>query len=325
MLGFGYALPDMGLLTLYLLAVVLLVLMGTWHLLHTLTYPPRLSPGVALARGFPLDPEDLNLGPNHPAQTLVLRDIDGQEMPGWKIRGADPEGPIAVLTHGFGDGRLRTLGRVPLFLPYVRAAVVYDMRAHGQSTAARSFCGLREPEDLLHLLKQLEPDDLTAGIVLVGFSIGGGISIVAASEAAASSLGGLVRGVIAEGPYRLWDEPVRAVLRNRRLPRQPYLWLVSLWLRLRLRGFGSFDRARWAAVLPCPLLVLHGLRDPICPPQAGQALAAAAPEGRLVTFENGAHLNLADVEPDRYRSALADFFTRIRATPPHSVDPCLEL
>ena len=84
--------------------------------------------------------------------------------------------------------------------------------------------------------------------------------------------------------------------------------LAGLGLHLFVKGRSHYDRARAAALLRCPLLVLHGTDDAMGPLESARRIAAAAPQGRLVTIEGGGHLDLARVEPVRYRDALTAFF-----------------
>jgi len=116
--------------------------------------------------------------------------------------------------------------------------------------------------------------------VLAGFSLGAGISIAAGADERISSL---ISGVIAHAPYRLPATPAESVLMLRGMPhgvtlsaalmivgmlaRQPLTWL---------RAGGSFDRARHASRLRCPLLVIQSEADAICPIADGREIAAAA-------------------------------------------------
>lgn len=302
----------MGLLVLLAVGAAVLCLVGSAALLHALVYPPRKTFAGALAKGDPTDPADLGLA----AQTLLLSLADGSETPAWLIDGHEPAGPTIVVVHGFGDSRYGALTWTPLLMPFASRLVLFDQRGHGEAEAKTSHQGTTEARDLLAVMEQIEPPaafrsatcaqlggEESAAVVLFGYSMGAGIAIAAAAAAPDR-----VRGVIADGSYRHWHEPVRCLLRCNRYPVQPILPLAGLGLHLFVKGRSHYDRARTAALLRCPLLMLHGTDDAMSPLESARQIAGAAPQGQLVTIEGGGHLDLARVAPVRYRDALTAFF-----------------
>ena len=74
-------------------------------------------------------------------------------------------------------------------------------------------------------------------------------------------------------------------------------------------------KAAFAARLPCPLLVLHGTLDEICPHDDGQQIAAAAaPRSLFISISGAGHNDLWTDEPYRTQCAraVADFLVAIR-------------
>lgn len=299
----------MGLLVLLSLAAALLFALATAAVVHKIRHPRRRTLGAALARGLPGDPADMDL----PGREITFTFSDGVSAPGWIIAGSNPAGPTVVVVHGFGDSRFGALTWAPLFMPHAAHIVVYDQRAHGDSTARVSTLGIREPDDVLAVIDQLDADVRAAGVVLFGYSFGAGVAIAAAAHDDVS--GRKIRGVIADGPYRHWQEPAAVLLRKRRYPHQPTLFLADLVLRLLQPGLATFDRVAHARRLRAPLLVLHGKRDELCPYDAACAISEAAPEAEMITFEEGCHLDLARCDPVRYRDALARFFAQLSPNP----------
>lgn len=294
-----------GLLVLLGVAAVILTAVVTWAILHGLLHPPRKTYGTALARGLATDPGEMGLA--FEPRTFTFE--DGTETPAWLITGQRAEGPLVVMVHGFGDSRYGALTWAPLILPHASAVVVYDLRGHGEATSGHATCGTRDLRDVHAILDQVEAEALARGVVLFGYSMGGGIAIASAAAEPAR-----VSGVIADGPYRHWDEPIKRYLRNRRYPTQPFVSLAGLVLHALVPGFADFDRLMHAKELRRPLLVLHGSHDHLCPFASAKELAEAAPQGRLVVFAEGGHLDLAAVDPERYRAALAAFFADLSRT-----------
>lgn len=293
----------MGIVVLLAVAASIIVLCGTLALIHGLLHPPRRTIGTALAQGLPADPGEMGL--RFTEKTLTLP--DGSTTLLWLVTGNKPDGPIVVATHGFGDSRYGLLAMLNELLPFASQVVLYDMRGHGESTAPISRLATTETSDLLHLLYELDAADPGKAYVFYGASMGAGVSIVAASD----DRSGRIVGVIAEGPYRYPVEPVLGFLRSRRWPTFPFGLLAFAHIRFWLGGFENFDRALRARSLRCPLLVLAGDCDHICDYASAQAIAQAAPQGKLVTFVGGAHLDLSQYDEVLYRQALTTFFASL--------------
>jgi fermentation-respiration switch protein FrsA (DUF1100 family) len=80
-----------------------------------------------------------------------------------------------------------------------------------------------------------------------------------------------------------------------------YWYLPRFMLRLRL------DNLTRARALRVPLLVFHGTDDDIVPLWMGQAVANAAANGKLVTFDGAGHNDIYDVAGSRYREEMLAF------------------
>lgn len=289
----------LGLLT--LLAVGLAIAWaGVVVAVHrTLTHPPRRTYASAVARGRAGDPGELD--PPIPFQSWTFTSR-GLRLPVWDLPGESPDGPVAVVSHGWGDSRIGVLQRLALLRPSCSKIVAWDLPGHGE---APGLCrlGAVEPDDLTALIESLVPANGTRQanngprILLYGWSMGAGVSLVAASGLPARGI--RLVGVIAEAPYRLPATPASRVLAAMRWPWRlvlmPALMLASMGARP-LRRRSEFDRAEWARRLPCPLLVLHGERDEVCPVEDGVAIAEAARAGgrggSIEVFEAAFHNDL---------------------------------
>ncbi len=291
-----------------------------WMTAWTLTRPARRTYASALRVGRPGDPSELPPGPIGPrawrAWSFRSR---GLELPAWDIEGDDPSGPLVVMTHGWGDSRVGGLTRAASVAPVCRRVVLWDLPGHGEAPGTCAL-GTREVEDLERLLECLldsradarpDPrDGVSADVVLMGWSLGAGVSIACAARRG-------VAGVIAEAPYRLPETPARGVLGMYRLPHattlRPALALVGLRAGVGA-AFRSFDRAELAAGLRCPLLVIHGTDDPVCPIEDGRAIAARACRGAtMIEIEGGGHYGLwtSEGSRDRCARAVAEFVASI--------------
>lgn len=289
----------MGLALFLLLCLLLAWLGGVLTVHRILTRPPRRTYASAVARNRPGDPSELNPSRTFESWTFATR---GLTLPVWDIAGDNPAGPIAILSHGWGDSRLGALTRLPLLLPHCSRLIAWDMPAHGEAPGT-STLGTHEVADLLALIEHVKP---TRPLILFGWSLGAGVSIAAAASMNSPTLraGSApdsrplgILAVVAEAPYRLPVTPAHNMLGALRWPRIGLLAPALLLASLRAPLLGrprEFDRASLAASLPCALLILHPRDDEICPLADAQAIAAAAqhPASRLEAISGAFHNDL---------------------------------
>lgn len=266
---------------------------------YRLTHPPRRTYAWALSKNLPSDPSEVPPPDGPLAYDAYDLKLGAKPTPVWEIKGNNPTGPVVILTPGWASGRLSALQRVPHLLSFASRAILWDPPGHGDAPKGEPVgLGVREPKLLAALIDAVEPTD--AGVVLYGWSLGAGVSIVAGARDPR------VIAVIAEAPYQHPKTPARNVMRA---GGYPYRWNVPIlfailgvrlgvgatWKRVYTSPTGEpqpFDRAHHAARLDCPLLVIHGCADEVCPLEDGQAIANAAKHGELLAIEGAGHNNL---------------------------------
>ena len=302
----------LGLLAFLGLGAVLAVALLAAHTAYVLTHPPRRTYASALARGRPGDPGEL-LRPDGGRRSFTTWEHrwGGLRLPGWDIVGDDPAGPVFVFSHGWGDSRIGGLVRAQALASLASRLILWDMPGHGEAPGVCAL-GTREVGALRALIETIGSGQK---VVLYGWSLGAGVSIAAALSPSDARHPALPAAVIAEAPYCLPDTPARNVLRAWGLP-----WRVNLPIALTLLGmrFGvgarwrGFDRAALAAGLTVPLLVLHGERDEISPPEDGERIARGASRGTFAAIPGGGHHGLWTDEAlaARCRDAVRDFLFR---------------
>ncbi len=291
----------LGLTILFLTALVLIALLGSASIVWFIVRPKRRTFAIALGIGLPTDPADLGLT----ADEVMFHLPDHATTPGWIIKGQTPDGPTVLILHGHHDGRYGALRFVNELARYAGKLVVFDWPSHGECTAHWMTCGTREPGDALAVLDGLPDEVRQKPVVLFGYSLGGQIAIKTAAMYPER-----FAAVIADGPYRRWDTPIRQRLIHHGVPFFIFLPLVAAFFHLTglIRGF---DRVGYAKQLQCPLLILHGSDDRVCPIVEGQELADAAPCSTFVTIQGGRHNRLFEHDPATYHAALSSFFKSI--------------
>ncbi len=281
-----------------------------------LRHPPRRSYAWALVRKAPADPAALHR-PRQFAEWML--DWRGLSLPVWDVEGDDPAGPTCVLTPGWGESRVIGLSRVPPLARRCSRILLWDPPGLGDAPPGPFLMGTREHEALRALLDRAGVAPRSA--VLFGWSAGAGTSI-----AAASSRDERIAAVVAEAPYRVPWVPARNVMTAIGMPWTLIGPLTYAMLGMRL-GVGprwkGFDRAILAARLACPLLVIHGNADAVCPPSDGldiaEALTAAGGNATLALIPGGAHTDLwtNPATAPACAAALDAFLSNLRpASPP---------
>ncbi len=277
-----------GLLLLLLVGLVGAIGALTVWTVWRLRNPPRRTTLGATLRGRPGDPGEM---PSARAFRSWTIEWDGWTLPVWEIEGDAPRGPVMILTPGWGDSRIGALTRLDALAPVCSRVIAWDPPGLGESSKGRWLMGVREHGALLKLIERA-----TAGgerVALYGWSAGAGTSIAAAKEAKGAARE-RIAAVIAEAPYRLAWTPAFNVLRSVAMPYRVNGPLAFAWMGWRL-GVGSrwrgFDRAERARGVSCPLLVLHGDGDDVCPVEDGREIARAA-GGRIEAIAGAGHNDL---------------------------------
>lgn len=290
----------MGLVLLLAVGALLATLLVVGWTIHAITRPPRRTYANALAKGRPGEPSQLMPGTDGAARTFESWTIEHRsaQLPVWDMQGDASDGPAVILSHGWGDSRIGALTRAHFLLPLASRIIMWDMPGHGDAPGSTRM-GVDEHVALRTLVERVAASGSTR-VVLMGWSLGAGVSVRAMSEWREPAAQ-CVRGVIAEAPYRLALTPARNMLR---LFGMPHGWIaewamgvigVDLGVGWTWKKREAFDRAVHAGKAGVPVLVLHGERDEISPVADGEAIAVAA-AGTFVKLPEGEHHGLWTTE-----------------------------
>lgn len=253
-------------------------------------------------------------------------------------------GPPVVLVHGWSLSSAALADEAAALARGGRRAIVPDLRGHGRSSApAAPFCLADLARDLAALLEALALERT----VLVGWSLGAQVAIAAAATAEVRArlsalvlVSGTPRFTEGEGwPHGLPARGVEglAALVRRHAPRAIARFFEGMFAegelddagRARadavrasiapadpaalLRGLEILAREDLRSALPAlglPALLLHGDRDPVCPPGASRAMAAVLPRARLVELPGAGHAPFLS-RPGPFRDALHSFLAAL--------------
>lgn len=255
-----------------------------------------------------------------------------------------PDAPVLVLLHGYGDAYSTWEGWVAELKPRHRV-ISLDLPGHGLTAAPPGT--VLEREGLARLVLRFAEALKLPPFVLAGNSMGGGVAWQAALLAP-TSLRGLVlvdaagRPMPASTPslaFRIlahpWGRAVLERIDNRPLIRQGLTAqvgdkalitdaLVDRWaLYQRYPGHrpilmstspgnhGEVTAQRLAS-LHLPTLVLHGEIDPILPLEHSRRFAAAIAGAELIVYPGVGHLPQREI-PQRSAGDVAAFVARLPA------------
>jgi pimeloyl-ACP methyl ester carboxylesterase len=266
----------------------------SWEPLPPEPIPPKLN-GLH-------SPEILRLQVGPPPATLSVLVAQGA---------GSPRGTILVL-HGWHK---KKEDRIKLSLPLLAAGfrvVLVDLRGHGSSTGRWLTYGVVESADLSQVIDQLESRGAIAGrLGVFGISYGAGIAIQAAAAdpricaAVAVSPFSSLRSVFPRSvrlfvPFYGWflsDEGADGILE-----RAGEMARVDLWEASPLKAISRAGT---------PLLLIHGAKDLLIPPQHSRMLVQAAKERAALVLLQGIGHNSIHRDPAGEVSRLSlDWFTR---------------
>jgi dipeptidyl aminopeptidase/acylaminoacyl peptidase len=223
------------------------------------------------------------------AESITVTTNDGVTLRGWYLHPSPPppDGQQAPGLLWF-YGNMETVGALAPLVRELRppgtAVVMLDYRGYGTSDGRPTEPGLYlDAEAAWEYLAAREEVDSTR-ISVYGRSLG-------SASALSLTENHPVRSVILDSPYT----------NARDMTAKHYWYMPRFLLRLRL------DNLTRARALRVPLLVFHGADDDIVPVWMGQAVAEAAADGKLVTFEGAGHNDIYDVAGSRYREEMLAF------------------
>lgn len=233
---------------------------------------------------------------------------DGLQLAGWFVSpGPTSDGATLVLLHGVRNHREEMLLQAAMLHRHGYGALLFDLRAHGESEGDTSTLGYAEVADLRGAVDYLlaRPEVNPERIGVMGHSMGGAISIRGAARIPE------IRAVVAQSAYTSVEDNVadgvRALLR---LPPGLFaplvVWLGECETGLELRQVRPIDDI--SQIAPRAILIVQGGQDPAVPPENGQRLYAAAGEPKEFYLEPKAgHGGYMHVAPQAFEQHVIAF------------------
>lgn len=238
-------------------------------------------------------------------------------MPSWLVR---PEGPAgdtwAILVHGHGATRGEALRLIPLLRRLGLTSLTITYRNDiGAAPSADSLLhlGVEEWEDAEAAIEFALAHG-ACRIVLVGWSMGGGIVL---RTAALTAHRDELAAVVVDSPAIDWSDILRYQASSLRAPR--ILQSLALWMMTssygarvtRLREPLALDQMQpsfYAEHLSRPTLLVHALEDRTVPYAPSIELSRLRPDlVRFVPVKGASHTHEWNLDPAGYERTVARF------------------
>ncbi|MEJ1230030.1 MAG: alpha/beta fold hydrolase [Galbitalea sp.] len=240
--------------------------------------------------------------------------------PAWVIPAPEAGTRWLIGVHGRGVRRQECLREVEVARRFGYTSLLVSYRNDGEaphSLDRRYGLGDTEWRDVDAAIDYAIANGATE-IVLMGWSMGGAISLQAATRSANA---GILKGIILDSPVVNWVDTINYQTDTLHVPRAVSVGARTLigsgWAG-RLTGQGEpIDLARLDFVaradeLTLPILLMHSADDGFVPPYASRALALARPD--IVTYDEftvARHAKLWNYDRDRWNGDIGDWLSRL--------------
>ncbi len=197
---------------------------------------------------------------------------DGVILNGWFFPAANPRGSILVL-HGNAQNISTHVNGVLWLVSAGYNLFIFDYRGYGMSEGTPSLEGVqRDAEAALEELLKLPGVD-PRKIVVLGQSLGGAVAV---NLVATTSLKRYVRALVIDSAFAS-----HRLIAREKLSQTCMTWPFQYPLSFLVSGDYS-PVHRIGTVAPVPVLILHGLDDPVVPVHHGRMLYAAAGQPKQI-------------------------------------------
>ena len=208
---------------------------------------------------------------------------DGVALHGWFFPAANARGSILVL-HGNAENLSTHVNSVLWLIREGFNIFIIDYRGYGLSDGEPDLTGVHLDADAaletLFLLSETDRDR----VVVLGQSLGGSIAVYTVAHSRHRER---IRALVIDSAFSSYRRIAREKLSSFWLFQYPLSWTVR----------DDYSAERWIGkVSPVPVLILHGLNDPVVPVHHGRILyeAALQPKELWLTARPGHVQSFAD-------------------------------
>lgn len=252
-------------------------------------------------------PKPRTIGPppdDLPFQTIGLQSESGSQLATWYAAPKNHRATI-ILVHPLRGSRLNMLDRGRLLFREGFAVVLLDLQAHGESPGVAITAGALEKYDVdaaIRFARETYPD---TRIGVIGVSLGGAATLLGESAE--------IDALVLESVY----PTIHQAVHNRvQMKCGPFSYILSPLLIMQIRPRLGFSANELRPIdhlieFDCPILIAAGDLDQHTPLSESKAMYKLARDPKeLVLFEDAAHVDLFQHDPEKYEDRIVSFLKR---------------
>lgn len=237
------------------------------------------------------------------AQPFTCVTDDQIKLSGYLIKRENAQ-RVILLCHGYNRSKEFMLPVVEMFPD--DTIVLFDFRAHGQSTGSIVSFSINESVDIHAIIDYVCKEHGLAGIPFYGV----GVSMGAASLVKAAYEGAPLKALVLDSSFAVFIEQLdRSWNSKTRLPK--FFLKITRWFHEKLMG-APISLASPAHMMPqvsIPVCIIHADEDGLVPLCDAQALYDAAPGlKRILVLKSQYHARNFTESPREYKRFVDEFF-----------------
>lgn len=291
-----------------LIVSALVFVIGPIMVLH----PRRRNDDFYRSRGLPTLPSQIGM----PFDAFSFTASDHYSpLSAWFIPAESPRATIIYL-HGVGDNKMGGLLLAKLFHTHHYNVLLYDSRAHGQSSGRHCTYGFHEKYDVEKAIDALnvfndQKKYVIGPIGVFGTSMGAAIALQAAA------IDFRINAVVAEASFATLRQIT--VDYQKRLLRLPWHFLRNIAMK-KSESIGQFKHRKVSPIeavhrIHVPVFFIHGKNDSFIKHEYSEELFAAANEPKeLWLIEDAHHSDVHAVGGKAYEDRIIWFFDHFLLT-----------
>lgn len=261
---------------------------GFWQATH----PPKFITS--------LTPKDLGWE----YEEVGLTTQDGVKLSAWFIPTSSDK--VIILLHGYPADKANLLYWSE-FLHQDFNLFFLDFRYFGKSQGSLTTIGYREQQDLQASIEYLQGKNFS-NIGAMGFSLGGAVAILTASNPSANGL----KAIVSDSAFANIDLMGHQFYQNLFVFKYPLTFLTKFWAQVFL-GIKASEIApeKAAPNLRIPILLIHSKKDATIPFENAlriQKALAQNPKAETYLLEEGIHGSLPSHLEREYEKRVTEFF-----------------
>lgn len=230
------------------------------------------------------------------AETLPVASTDGIMLKAW-LCPSEGSRVIVLMFHGYGSEKSAMLEEAKALYDLGLSVCLADFRGSGESSGDRTTIGYQEADDVQAVYAAVKARYPEQRIILYGESMG------AAAILRAVAKGGVAPdGIIAVSVFDSLLRTVENRFESMRVPSFPAAHLLVFWAGILMHGNAfAYHPVRYAESVECPILFIHGAKDPRARLADARRVYEAVPgtNKRFAEFTDSGHQShLNDNQPD---------------------------